>query len=113
MSLTDYALLFGVLCVVAIAVRFRQRSLVRLTAVLFLIGVSSFALLSLVTFVPRWAASYHERQGRTWSEDFRDGVSAAMTVSAPHFPYLLLSSLGLGVIALMGPKRTQTRNDDT
>ena len=74
MSVTDYVLLFGVLCVVAIAVRFRQRSLVRLTAVLFLIGVSSFALLSLVTFVPRWAASYHERQGRIWSEDFRDGL---------------------------------------
>jgi len=87
--------------------------LLRLAVVLFLIGVSSFALLSLVTFVPRWAASYHERQGRIWSEDFRDGVEATMTVAAPHYPYLLLSSLGLGVLALMGQKKTQTRNDDT
>ena len=44
---------------------------------------------------------------------FQRWIEATMTVAAPHYPYLLLSSLGLGVLALMGQKNTQTRNDDT
>ena len=110
MGIIDFILLPFVCCVIVAALIWRRHALARVIAILILFAVSSFAIVSLAAFAPRWAASLHERQGKKWSEDFRDGVDAATAVASPHYPYLLVSSLGLSIIALLRQKRP---NHDT
>jgi hypothetical protein len=107
MGVIDYILLAFLCGVIAVAVAWRRSTTTRVVAVLVLVGVSWFAVLSLSIFAPRWAVSLHEYQGKTWSPENRDGMEAAFSVAGPHYPYLLLSSLGLGVIALLSPRKTR------
>lgn len=105
-----YFLLLSLLCCIIIAaVIWRQRKFIRIVVVFILFLTSLFSVFSLFSFVPRLATSYHERQGKAWSEKFRDGVSAAKAVSEPHYPFLLISSCGLTIIALVKTKKTNNK----
>jgi hypothetical protein len=110
MDIFDITLLASLCCLIGVAVLFRHRKPVRIVVVVLLLLTTCFSILALDGFSPRLAVSLHEREGGKWSEDFRDGVLSATRVSRPYYPYILVSSMGLALIAIIGPKR---KLDDT
>jgi hypothetical protein len=99
-------ILLGVLsCLIGAGFLFRQRRIVRLVVVFILFCVSFGSIFSLATFGPRLAISQHERQGGHPSEEFVRGVSSATKTAGLFYPYVLLSTVGLALIAVSNQKR--------
>jgi hypothetical protein len=96
------AILLPLLCgVIVLALVSRRSKVFRVIAVLILVGATWVAVVDLFMFAPRLATSIRERQGKPWSEDYRDGVVTARDIALPYYPYVLVSSLGLGILALL------------
>jgi hypothetical protein len=101
----DILLLGALTCLIGVAVLSKQRKAIQIGVALILLFTAGFSVLTLDAFAPRLAVSQHERTGGKWSEDFRDGVVAVTRVSRPYHPYIVISSIGLAVIAILGQKR--------
>jgi hypothetical protein len=104
----DFILLSVLVSFLFAAVFFRERLIVRVFVTLMLLSTISLSLLSLSAFSRRLAASAHERAGKPWSPEFRDGTHTMAAVQKPFYTYILLCSAGLAVLALMPRKRGKT-----
>jgi hypothetical protein len=61
--------------------------------------------MSLSTFGPRLAVRQHEREAGASSKDFVEGVASVSKIDGLYFPYVLLSTVGLALLAVVGQKR--------
>lgn len=104
-------ILLGVLCCfICAGFLFRQLRIVQLFVVFILFCISFGSVMSLSTFGPRMAVSQYERQGGQASKDFLEGVSSAAKIAGHYYPYVLLSTAGLALMALLSRKKGR---DDT
>jgi hypothetical protein len=104
----DYVLLSLLVILVALAVIRRDRVWFRIITVLIFVGTVFLCILSLSAFVPRYASTT-----TNWSEAFRDGISRTMDCARPYFPYILISSTGLALLAILGPKKVSNINSQS
>jgi hypothetical protein len=84
---------------------FRGSAVLRFLVILTLLGTICFCLFSFTAFSMRLAASAHERAGKPWSPEFREGVHAMAEVERPYYPYILFCSVGLALLAFIPRKR--------
>ena len=109
MHALDITLFVFLCCVIGCGVLFRERRWVRILSALILLLTTCVSVFSLSAFSPRLAFSLHEREGGRWSEDFRDGVLLSARVSRPYYPYIMISAVGLALVAVISQRR---KNDD-
>ena len=105
MDTLDIILLGVLCCLIGVGFLFRQRKVVRLLVVFILFCISFGSVMSLASFGPRLSISQHERQGGQSSKDFVEGVSFATKIAGLHYPYILLSTVGLALMAVLGQKK--------
>jgi hypothetical protein len=101
MDTLDIILLGLLCCIIGAGFLFRQQRIIRLVVVFILFCISFGSVMSLSTFGPRLAVSQHERQGGQSSKDFAEGVSSATKIAALYHPYILLSTVGLALMAVL------------
>lgn len=106
----DIVLITFLCCLILATLVCRRNGILRIATIFVLLAANWVGVLCLFAFGPRWAGSIHVHEGKAWSSDVFDGIMAFSNVAKAHYPYFLLGSLGLALIALMGQK--QRRIDD-
>ena len=105
MDILDIVFLALLCCLIVFAIRLRHRRAIRLVAAAGLALTTCFCIFSLDAFCPRLAVSLREHDTGRLSDDFREGVLAVTRVSRPCYPYILISSIGLALLAGLGGGR--------
>jgi hypothetical protein len=100
----------GLLCgMIGVGWLCRHRRVIRLAVVIILLGISGGAVITLATFGPRSAISQHEQAGQPVSKDFIEGAASATRFASSFYPYVLLATVGLALMAVSC--REKCRND--
>ncbi|MBI3417149.1 MAG: hypothetical protein HY043_17805 [Verrucomicrobia bacterium] len=105
MDTIDIILLGGLCCVISAGCLFRKQRIVRLLVVFILFCISFGSVMSLSTFGPRLAIGQHDRQSGQSSKEFVEGVSLATKIAGLYYPYVLLSTVGLALMAVLSQKK--------
>ena len=105
MDTLDIILLGALCCLIGTGFLFRQKRIVRLVVVFILFCISFGSVMSLSTFGPRLAVSQHEQQDGQSSKDFVEGVSSTAKIGSHYYPYVLLSTIGLALMAVLSQKK--------
>jgi hypothetical protein len=105
MNTLDIVLLGGLCCLIAVGFLFRQHRAVRLLVIAILFCISFGSIMTLSTFGGRLAVAQHERTDGQASKEFVEGVVSVVKIDGMYFPYVLLSTVGLGLLAITSQKR--------
>ena len=105
MNTLDIILLGLICCLIDAGVLFRQKKIVRLVVVFILFCISFGSVMSLSTFGPRLTVSQHERHGGQSSKEFAEGVLSATKIAGLYYPYVLVSTVGLALMAVLNRRK--------
>lgn len=110
MNYLDVLLMTGLISAVALSLFFRSNRFLRVLVILSLFGTTLLCVFSMWAFAPRMAASmYKSSNGKQWSSEFRDGAYTMSEVQSPYYPYILIGSFGLALLALAQPRASNLK----
>lgn len=111
MDTADFAFLGLICCVVAIGLLFRERRIVRLAVVIFLACVGCGSALLLSMGPPRSLFDPDRPHTGEPREEFHQGVREATKHSQLLAPYVMISTVGLVLMAIVGQRRVRAGSE--
>lgn len=113
MDAFDFAALGGICCLIAAGFLFRHLRFVRLSVVFILFCVGFGSALDLSLGLPRSLFNQGPPHTTEPSEEFFEGLRVGGRFGQVHAPYLMLSTVGLTLLAVVSEKRKRSNPGPT